>query len=565
MELELQKKQVQSFYDRIFHERTKVESFRYVDEYVNNFLINEPIPSIEWEYDFVKQHLASVSLTDINKLAAAWITPSNMVVTMNAPEKDGISIPSEATVQQLIATVDKSNISPYKEKTLASSLMNGNVLKPGKVISVTADEELGTSTLKFSNGATVILKPTTFKNDEILIRGFSKGGHSLVADADYYSASHAAAIVQQSGVGAFSAIDLGNMLKGKNTSISPNISLYSEGINGNTIPKETETVLQLIHLYFTSPRKDADAFNSYITRQKQFYANLAANPQIYYSAEFQKTMTRNHPRAGGLLKPEDFDKIKLDRSIQIYKERFANAGDFTFFFVGAIDEETIIPLLERYIGSLPSNNKKENFKDLGIRPPSVKTEKVINKGSEPQGMVNIVFTNPAKYNTDDIYALRSLAEVMNIKLLEKLREEKGSVYGISVTSNMNRIPYGSSTFSIGFPCAPENADTLTKAVMTSLQQVIQYGVSAEDLAKVKEQQKRKLEVDLKQNQFWVNNLYDAFYNGTDPRLLLLREKQVANLNSKIIQDAAKQYITTNRYIRGVLLPEQTGAKPLKPF
>lgn len=564
-EFELQKKQMQSLYDRIFNEREKEESYKYVDEYVNNFLINEPIPGIEWEYDFVKQYLATVKLEDVNKLAAQWITKDNMVVTLNAPDKADVKIPSAEEVSAVLYAVASAAIEPYKEKILATSLLDGSKLKPGKIISTKTNDDLQTTTIKLSNGATVILKQTNFKNDEILFRAFSKGGHSLVKDADYYSASNAAAIITQSGVGDFSAVDLGNMLKGKNTALSPNIALYSEGLNGSTIPRETETLLQLVHLYFTTPKKDKDAFESFKTRQKQLYTNLAANPQIYFSAEFQKLMTQNHPRAGGLPKSEDFDKINLDRSVQIYKERFANAGDFTFLFVGSFDEETIKPLLERYIGSLPANGSKENFKDLGIRPPSGKIEKVITKGSDPKSMVNLVFTAPVTYNSGDAYALRSLGEVMDIKLVEQLREEKGGVYGVSAFGDIKKIPAAYSTFSISFPCAPENVDTLSKAAIDELKKIIKNGVTPEDLEKVKEQQKRKLEVDLKQNQFWMSNLYDAYFLGNNPADILARQQQTESLSSKMIQDAAKKYINLSKYIRVVLKPDKTGEKTLKPF
>lgn len=564
-ELELQKKQIQASYDRAFNEREKQESFKYVGEYVNNYLIQEPIPGIEWEYDFVKQHLATVKLDEINKLAAEWITKNNMVVTMNVPDKPGVKVPSTEEVSGIINAVDVAKIEPVKEKVLASSLMDGSKLKPGKIVSTTEDEEVGTTTLKLANGVTIILKPTTFKNDEIMVRAFSKGGHSLVSDADYYSAINAAGIVGQSGVGEFSAIDLGNMLKGKNTNVSMNITQNSEGMTGSTMPKEIETLLQLVHLYFTAPKKDKDAFSSYVTKQKQLYANLISNPQIYYSSEFQKVMTNNHPRAGNLPKSEDFDKVNLDRAYAIYKERFGNAGDFTFIFVGAINEETIKPLLERYLGSLPTTGKKETFKDLGIRPPTGKVEKEIDKGEEPQSLVNIVFTQPVPYNGNEAYALRSLGDAVSIKLVEQLREEKGGVYGVNAFGGMQKIPYSFSTFNISFPCAPENVDTLTQAAMTEVKKVMATGISDDDVAKVKEQQKRKLEVDIKQNPFWMTNLYDAYFNGNDPKLILQREKQINSLTSKMMQDAAKKYINTSKYIRVVLKPETSKDKPKKPF
>jgi zinc protease len=564
-EFDMQKKQMRSFYDRIFDEREKEESFKYVDEYVNNFLINEPIPGIEWEYDFVKQYLATVQLDEVNKLAARWITPGNMVVTLNAPDKEGINIPSAEEVNRVLTTVNLAKIEPVKEKILATALMDATKLNPGKIISNTINEEAGISTLKFSNGATVILKSTNFKNDEILFRAFSKGGHSLAKDADYQSAINAAPIVAQSGVGNFSAIDLGNMLKGKNTSLVPNISLYSEGMNGNTIPKEAETLLQLIYLYFTAPRKDMNAFESFKTRQKQLYANLAANPQIYFSAALQKIMTKGHPRADKLPTPEDFDKINPGRSLQIYKERFANAGGFTFLFVGSLNEATLIPLLEKYIGSLPSSPAKESFKDLGIRPPAGTIEKIINKGADQKSQVVMIFTAPAAYNSKDAFALRSLGEVMTIKLTEQLREEKGGVYGVSSFGGMNRIPYGSSSFNIMFPCAPENVDTLTRAALDELKKIIAAGVSATDLEKIKEQQKRKFEVDMRQNRFWIDNLFEAFYYGNNPSDISNRLQMTNNLSSKMIQEVAKKYIHLNSFIKVILNPEKQGEKTLKGF
>jgi zinc protease len=564
-EFELQKKQIQSYYDRIFNEREKEESYKYVDEYVNNFLINEPIPGIEWEYDFVKQYLASVKLEEVNSLAKLWITPVNMVVTLNAPEKEGIKIPTAEEIKAVLATVETAAIEPIKEKALATALMDAGKLKPGKIISSKTDDNLETTTLKLSNGATVILKSTNFKNDEILFRAFSKGGHSRVKDADYYSGLYASQIAMQSGVSNFSAIELGNMLKGKNTSVSANISLYGEGMNGGTIPKETETLLQLIHLYFTQPRKDKEAFESFKTRQKQLFGNLMANPQIFFSNEFQKLMTKSHPRAGGVPKPEDLDKINFESSLRIYKERFANAGDFTFVFVGSFDEDSIKPLLEKYIGSLPGEPQKESFRDLGIRNPTGKIDKTVNKGADQKSFVTMVFNQPAIYSSKEAYALSCLGEVMTIKLVEQLREEKGGVYGVSANGSMQRLPVTTSMFTISFPCAPENVDTLSKAAIDELKKIISNGVSTADLEKIKEQQKRKLEVDVKQNIFWLSNLSDAYYYGSNPADILNKQRMTEDLSSKMIQDAAKKYINLDKYIRMVLKPETTDEKTKKAF
>ncbi|MBS1656211.1 MAG: insulinase family protein, partial [Bacteroidetes bacterium] len=359
--------------------------------------------------------------------------------------------------------------------------------------------------------------------------------------------------------------DLSKALKGKNTSLTPNMGQLTEGVNGSTTPKDIETLLQLIHLYFTDPRKDKDAFNSYITRQKQLYKNLASNPQFYYSGEYQKIMTQNNFRGGQLPKPEDLDKVDFDKAIQIYKERFADASDFTFFFIGSVDTTKLKPLLETYLGSLPSKNSKENFKDLGIRPPKGMVDKTVFKGTEPQSIVSITFTGPAKYDTKDAYALNCLADVMNIKLVEKLREEKGEVYGVGSEGMIAKYPYSNYNFSISFPCAPENIDTLTAAALAELKKIQQNGVTKEDLEKIKEQQKRKLEVDLKQNQFWMNALYEAYYLGNNPNAILTKEKQIEGLTSKMIQDAANKFINLKQYIRISLKPENITKEQKKPF
>lgn len=564
-ELTLYKKQVQSLYDRVFSEREKEESEKYASEYVNNFLTHEPIPGIEWEYDFVKQYLADVTMDDINNLAPKWITKNNMVVTLNASDKPNTIIPTIEEVENILSKAETASITPYTEKVVATRLMDAEKLKPGKIISEKTNDELQTTTYRLSNGATVILKPTNFKNDELLFTAYSKGGLSLVKKSDYYSVLYASAIVKQSGIGNFNASDLENFLKGKNTAIAPNIGLYRESISGNTVPKEVETLMQLIHLYFTAPRIDAAAFESFKTKQKQLYANATANPQLYFSSEFQKIMTQNNPRGGGLPIPSDFDKINLNRSIQLYKERFANAGDFTYFFVGAMDEETIKPLIEKYIGSLPGKPTRENSKDIGIRPPNGQINKTITKGTEPQSIVNIVFTAPNKYSEDNAYLLQSLGQVVTMKLIEQLREEKGSVYGVTAQGSFTKVPIAYSSFTISFPCAPENADTLTKAVLAELKDISKNGVSKEDLEKLKAQQKRKLEVDLQLNQYWISNLSLASYLDNNPDHIQKQQKQIDALNSKMIQDAVKKYIDFNNYIHATLKPDKNSETPKKAF
>ncbi len=560
-ELDRQKKQMLASYERSFAERNKNESAKFVGEYVNHFLEAEPTPGIEWEYNFLKEYLPTIKTDDINKLAALWLTKNNMVVAANAPEKDGIRIPNADEIKKIISAVDVATITPYEEKSVASELLDKNKLKAGKLLQQTKNEKLGITTLKFSNGATVILKPTDFKNDEIVVRAFGKGGNSVVGDADYYSALHAAQIVQQSGFGNFSTADLSKTLKGKNTNLTAAINYLTQSINGSTTPKDVETLLQLIHLYFTAPRKDSNAFSSYVTRQKQLYEHLTADPQYFFYGELQKILTQSHLRGGQLPKSEDLDKVNFSKVLQIYKQRFGNAANFTFFFVGSIDEKKMIPLLEKYIASLPTQQKKENFIDRGIKPPVPPLDKSVKKGTDPKSTVDIIFTGDVKYDQNEAYALASFGEALSIKLIEQLREEISGVYGVGASGSMAKYPHPTYTFYIGFPCAPENVDKLTKAALAEVEKIQLNGVTVLDLEKVKEQQKRKLEVELKQNQFWINNLYESYLYGNNPENILKKQEQIEKLDSKMIQDVAKKYLDLKKYIRIYLVPEKTEEKP----
>jgi zinc protease len=254
------------------------------------------------------------------------------------------------------------------------------------------------------------------------------------------------------------------------------------------------------------------------------------------------------------------DKVQFEKAMQIYSQRFSNAGDFTFFFVGAIDIEKTIPLLETYIGGLTSQPKRENFIDRGIRPPVGPLDKMVKKGSEPQSQVNIVFTGDTKYDAREAYALSSLGDVLSITLIEQLREQIGGVYGIGASGSMGKLPRPTYTFYIGFPCAPENVEKLTKAALAEVQKIQLHGVTKEDLEKVKEQQKRKLEVEIKQNQFWINSLYDAYVSSNDPNDILKKQELIDKLDSKMIQAAANKYLNLKKYLRVYLVPEKAEEK-----
>jgi len=553
-ELDRYKKQLLNFYEQTFKESDKTESRNYTSEYIRSFLTNEPIPGIEFEYNYVKQILPDIALDEVNGLADKWITDKNRVVVVASPEKEGITLPTEADIKNMLDEADKMEVTPYEENEVAGSLLE-DLPKPGKVTASKFIDTVGVTELTLSNGARVVLKPTDFKNDEILMAAYSPGGTSIYSDQDYESASNAASIINQSGVGDFSANDLQKFLSGKTVSVSPYISSLSEGMNGNAAPKDFETMLQLVYLYFTSPRKDDGAFQSMMAKNKMLYQNLMSNPQFYYSDQVSKIMAQNNPRGGGFPTVEDLDKINFERSFDIYKERFADASDFTFLFVGNFNIDDITPELEQYLGSLPSNNRHETWKDLGIRPPKGVVRKEVKKGTDPKSMVTINFTGVKPYNKRENYILSSIGEVLTIKLIEILREEKSGVYGVGAYGGSSKYPYESYTFRISFPCAPENVESLIKAVFDEINVIKKDGVTEEDLNKIKETQKRDREESLKQNRFWLSQLNYYYQFGTSLDTFYGREELIKTITSKDLQEGANKYLNMDNYVEVILVPE----------
>jgi zinc protease len=400
------------------------------------------------------------------------------------------------------------------------------------------------------------LKPTDFKNDEINMTAWSQGGSSLYPDEDYQSASNADAIVNERGVGNYSPTDLQKILAGKTANVRPFIATLSEGMNGNCTPKDMETMFQLLYLHFTAPNKSRDLFQSYIDKNKSLYKNLLANPSYYFYNESAKIMSQNHPRGGQFPTDQDWDKIDFDRSFEIYEERFGNAGDFTFAFVGNFKIDSIKPLIKQYIASLPGKDAEETWKDLGVRPPSGVVKKDILKGNDPKSNVSIRFHGNYTYDRMENHLVRSLSDAMNILLIEKIREEASGVYGISASASTSKNPYEHYSISINFPCSPENSDTLSAAVFEVLQKIQQEGVDDAVTQKVIEAQKREMEVKIKQNGYWMGALKYSYEYGYDPADINNYEDRINGVTNEKLQQVAKKYINFNNYVYLRLLPEK---------
>lgn len=553
-ELDRYKIELLNLFEKGYKENDKSESRAFASEYIRSFLNNEPIPGRAYEYNFAAKVLPVIKLEEVNSLAEKWVKNTNRVVVVTGPDKEGVVMPTENEILNILQNATLAEIDPYEDNLAASELMDSKP-SPGKIIEKTINQNLGLTTLTLNNGIKVVLKPTDFKNDEILMSAYSLGGHSIYPDEDYFSASYASQIISQSGVKSFSPTDLQKLFAGKTVRVSPFIGTLREGFSGSASPKDLETMFQLVYLYFTDPKHDETAFQSYKTRNSMIFQNIMSNPQYYFQDQLGRIMSQDHLRGGGFPTPEDMDKINFERAYEIYQERFANAGDFYFFFVGNFNVDEISPLLTTYLGSLPDINRKETWKDLGIRPPKGKVEKTIHKGSDQQSLVSITYTGKFDYKKSNNYYLTSLGELLTNRLIDIIREEKSGVYTVRARGRGNLYPEPGFNFSISFPCGPENVEELVAATMEEIKNIQENGVTRKDLDEIKEAQRIDRAENLKKNRYWLNQLNNAYYLGADLEKFYEYEDMIEKLTVKDIKEAANKYLSGENQVKVVLMPE----------
>jgi zinc protease len=559
-ELDREKESMLRGYERANAERDKTPSSALVGEYINNYLQGEAIPGIEYEYRITKQLVPTITLADVNKLASNWISDSNRVIIAESPQKEGLKIPTRADLLAVFDRAAKAKVVAYTENLSGNALL-ADVPAPGKVVSSRSIPTVNVTEWTLSNGVRVLVKPTDFKADEVLFNATSPGGSSLAPDADYMSAGFASQIVGLSGLGQFNRIDLQKKLAGKVASSGASIGSTSEGLSGRASPKDLETMFQLIYLDFTAPRFDPDAFAAFKAQADQYLANRGSDPDEVFNDTLSWTMSSHNIRARPLT-AATFAEVSPEKALAFYKDRFSDASDFTFSFVGNVDTVTLKPLVEKYLGALPATHRKETFRDNGGAPPKGVVEKVVRKGVEPKANTVIEFTGACQYAPQTRLDFRALTELFQIQLNETLREKLGGAYSPNVGGGCGRLPRQEYSISVQFNSSPENVEKLSKSVFALIDSLKAHGPSASELAKVKEQLIRAREVEIKQNAYWVGNILARDQAGEDVAGLLgAYDEMLKNLSAAQIQAAAKKYFDVNNYARFVLLPENGKTTP----
>ncbi|MGD8866403.1 MAG: insulinase family protein [Gemmatimonadales bacterium] len=555
-ELQREKRELLRAMEQAYAEREKTESSAYAAEYVRSFLWDEPTPGIASEFELTKRFVPGITLEEVNRLARDWIVDENRVILVSAPENETDTVPTEDDLSAVFAAVAATEMTAYEDMASDAPLV-AHAPEPAPIVERETIDEIGVQRWELANGVRVILKPTDFKDDEIVFRAWSPGGSSLASDENYMAAVTATSAVTQGGAGEFSLVDLQKALAGKVVRVSPYVSSLTEGLSGSASPSDVETMFQLIYLYFTAPRRDEQAFQSLTTRIQAFVANRSADPIAAYRDTIQVTMAQHHFRARPA-SAELYEEMDLDKSFAFYRDRFADASDFTFVFVGTFDPDSLEPLIQSYLGGLPSSGRVENWRDEGIEPPTGVIQKDVYRGIEPKSQTQIMFTGPFEWTRENRYAMASLASVLRIRLREVLREDMGGTYGVGVSGMPSRDPQPEYQFTITFGTAPERLDELTEAVFVQIDSLQRFGPTQEDIDKVKETQRRQREVNLRENDYWLGQLVAADRYGLDPRDILTYEQMVEALDIETVQQAAREYLRTDNYVQVSLYPESGG-------
>ena len=400
----------------------------------------------------------------------------------------------------------------------------------------------------------VVLKPTTYKQDEILFRAISPGGTSLANDADFISAATAADVVEQGGIGTFRSIDLDKILAGTTAFVRADIGTTEEGLAGGSSSKDLETMFQLIYLRFTAPRADPVAFGVLKEQLKVALANQRSTPDAVFDDALSAALTQNHPRAQPLT-PARVDQMNLDKSLAFYKDRFADASDFVFVFVGNFEPATMKPLVERYIGSLPSLRRNETVKDVGMHPPADIVDKQVTAGIEPRSQVSIVFSGPFVDDEQHRVIASAMADTLGGNLQRTLREDLGGTYGVSVEPSYQKRPGQEYRFTINFSCDPAREDALVAAAFRVIDQFKQFGPSAGQVADARAGLARDFETNSQRNDYLLNRILFKYEYLEDVKDVFDMRPYYDQVTVASIRDAARIYLNTNRYVKVTLLPE----------
>ncbi len=533
--------------------RNKANSVDFVGPYIQHFLTGEVITGIDYQYNFYVNNIGKIDLKEINALANRFILDQNRTIAVVFPDAEKDKLPTEKNLLDWLADAGK-NLTAYNDDVNTEPLMTA-LPTPGKVVKSEEDSVISVTRLTLSNGVKVILKPTKFKEDQILIGAYSYGGTSLASDQDFLSANLSASVVANSGVAKLTQDQLDQKLRGAQITISPYISEYVQGISGSTAPGDFETAMQLLNLYFTQPRIDAAVWQDVVNQSKTMLSKRSVDPASVYQDTVTALLNNRNMRAM-VTTIDQLNKASMDKAFEFYKARFADAGGFTFTLVGNFTVNQIIPYLEAYLGSLPANNHKEMYRSLNIHPVTGQLTRTITKGSSDKSTVQLVYSGTYDYNDTNNIQLDGLEEILNLRLAARFPEKESGAFSLSAGVNNFKTPESRYKVTISFLCAPADVDKLTNGIKDEISKLKQTGADQKDIDRFIAEESRSIQTQLRQNYFWAGYLGASAQDNEDPDRIIPHIQKLNEVTVQSTKDAANKYLSGTNLIEMILVPEK---------
>ncbi|MCB0699643.1 MAG: insulinase family protein, partial [Chitinophagaceae bacterium] len=556
-EIELAKKDVLSGMERSYNERNTTESNRKVGELIRNFLEGELIPGIELEYAYHKKYLPTITVEELNKEVQGWLSNMNFFSLITAPEASKDKLPTDAQLLTMTRKGFEQNVEQTKEEKVAENLLKEKP-KGSKVVSTQRRDDLGAMTYKLANDVTVTVKSTEFKSDEVILYGVRKGGRNNYGVKDVSNVQYATQVVDAMGYGDFTPTQIEKTLAGKSIRASVYVGEINAGVSANSTVKDLETMFQLLYLKLTAPRMDKELFEAYKKKQITQLKFLSANPTFaFYDTAINKFYGNNPLAPAPVPKVESFESLNLNRIMQIYNDELGGAEDYHFYIVGNVDYTSIVPLLQNYLGALPKTGKKHESTDNGLRPITGHETFKFHKGSDPKSMILGFTYGDAKFSEDFYLKVNALAQVLDIRVIEELREKLSGIYGGGYRASVEKEPYENYSLVLQLPCGPENVDKLLKAADEVVAEIKKDGPKSEDLQKVKNQWHEQHRENMEKNSYWAGRLRHVLFYGRDANNFLKYDEWIDKLTVQDIKDVANMVFgdKSNTYT-AILYPEE---------
>lgn len=543
-------------YENYYKQRDKISHDSYCKEIARLYLENDPMPGIEYEFEFVKEIIPSITNEELSAYFISQYTDENRVVIVSGPEKDGVKHLTEEEAFAIIEKVENDNeITAYIDEVVSSSLVESLPVE-AKVVSEKMLADLGAVEWTLSNNTKVVYRYANYNKNQVALSSYSKGGSSLYGVSDLPTVNMTADFASAFGVGNYDAISLQKALTGKSVNVNVGISGLSESIAGTCRTEDFETMMQLAYLHFEQPRFDEEAYNALMARYKAFVSNMGNDPKKIMSDSLRAIRSNYHER-NLVFDAEYLEKVSFERMKEVYLERFSNASDFTFFIVGDIEEETAKELVTKYLGAISSSNEQENWVDNKVNSPEGITKKTIPlKMSEPKATVQIFYNNKLAYTPENRIGLSYISAILRLRYTESIREKEGGTYGVGVKTSMSKNPKSKGNITIQFDCDPDRADDLIPLVYAEIDKMLEIGSSSEDIEKTRQNILKSRAESKEKNSYWMNNIRGYYINGTNMALPENYEDVVESMSAKDIKKLAKKFFIKADQIEVVFVPQE---------